>query len=70
MLKYVLLLVLSLAMLRFINRAYMQVQNILANFLSPQPGSSESATADRDAEIDIEDADYEILPEDPENPTD
>ena len=70
MLKYVLLLVLSWAMLRFINRAYMQVQNILANFLSPQPGSSESTTADRDAEIDIEDADYEILPEDPENPTD
>ena len=70
MLKYVLLLVLSWAMLRFINRAYMQVQNILANFMSPQSGSSKSPTADRDAEIDIEDADYEILPEDPENPTD
>lgn len=70
MLKYALLLVLSWAMLRFINRAFMQVQNILTNFMSPQPGSSESTTADREAEIEIEDADYEILPEDPENPAD
>ena len=49
MLKYVLLLVLSWAMLRFINRAYMQVQNILANFMSPHAGSNKSTTADRDA---------------------
>ncbi len=47
----------------------MQLQNILTAFMSPQPGSSESTTAGRDAEIDIEDADYEILPEDPENST-
>ena len=57
-------------MLRFVNRAYLQVQHIFANFMSAQSGSTESSTADQEAEIDIEDADYEILPEDPENPTD
>jgi len=57
-------------MLRFFNKAFIQVQNILASFLSPQPESSNSTASDRDAEIEIEEADYEILPEDPENPAD
>ena len=67
MLKYLLLLMLFLALLRFMNQIYRNVHNLASGFTAP--GHVEREKNDDVRERDIEDAEYEILPEEPQEPS-
>jgi hypothetical protein len=69
MLKYLLLLMLFLALLRFMNQIYRHVHNLASGFAAPNPGQVEREKKDDVRERDIEDAEYEILPEEPHKPS-